>query len=992
MRFHKLTLENIKCLKGVYELDLDILFGSEELFLIYGPTGTGKTAIFDSMSLALYGVTPQLQGAYSSQMPNSIRFIMHEESAFCRVELIFSIQDTEIYRASWQMHLARRRLGGNPVAPTRTLERLDEKFQVLELLYSGNQVGPASAAFNKVLYGLGFTDFMRSVFLPQGQFAAFISSSPQQRTKILESITDTQIYSTVSKYVQEERAKKRSELRDLSATLAGLPSPQEVKSAKILLKKTQTALEFLLQKRRVLDSIHHYQRQQKDWGVVQEREDRLKEELKRLHERQQINDEGKKRKKEYLLALQEVIQQKQLLREQTDTDVQKLKEEFHAMQVLSSQKEQRRRELSQIENRLRQLPKSDIPTEEQIDVLGQEQEERRAQLQEKIGVIRDSVGSPDTRLQSDLHTRYHTRLRFVDELLTSLEEGRKQHELREEGMKTVIKYEARLLELQREQKQYRSQAEDITKRLDGLSDIIEQHQIDLQLFQLKLSPHRLRQELQPGEPCPVCGSMAHPLIEHEDPNAAKIEKRVKELESLVQKKQHEKKQEEKKRTETLKNEAAAAGRIRNGREYLKEARDHCASSEKALKTLLAELKLQSIGQLSSRKKEVSEYKKHLVLCFQDYNRILEKQRKLLNKRMTGLKSQQKREQLRTKKENVAQQYTEDETLLAAKELQVSDMLLALLAKYDLAAPTNSTQGYRALCEHLDTFLSKENGEVVTATAELKQMELLWKELDGSIENKQKEIAKNDVRLSTLKHGLSEVQAAVAKGTQSLMNGPEAIFPTDASFEERVECLLQQESELQQEEVNKKVTIQRMERLLQDYESNRTSIERREQFEQTVASWDELHGVLNTGLQFREFAQIVMLRNLIDRANQQLAQISGDYRISIRKNSDGQDLLDFNVSKTGQHSRPLTTLSGGETFLVALSFALALANLRKVHMPIQTLLIDEGFGNLDRQSADAVVAGLEALKKRNIQVGLISHVIPLQESIAARVSVADLRKD
>ena len=76
-------------------------------------------------------------------------------------------------------------------------------------------------------------------------------------------------------------------------------------------------------------------------------------------------------------------------------------------------------------------------------------------------------------------------------------------------------------------------------------------------------------------------------------------------------------------------------------------------------------------------------------------------------------------------------------------------------------------------------------------------------------------------------------------------------------------------------------------------------------------------------------------------------------------------------------------------LWAFAFALALGNLRKIHMPIQTLLIDEGFGNLDHQSADMVVSGLESLKQKNIQVGLISHVQTLQERIAARISVNDL---
>ena len=61
------------------------------------------------------------------------------------------------------------------------------------------------------------------------------------------------------------------------------------------------------------------------------------------------------------------------------------------------------------------------------------------------------------------------------------------------------------------------------------------------------------------------------------------------------------------------------------------------------------------------------------------------------------------------------------------------------------------------------------------------------------------------------------------------------------------------------------------------------------------------------------------------------------------------------------SRPLTTLSGGQTFLVSLAFALALSDLRKVNFSIETLLIDEGFGALDRNYVEMAVDTLELLK-------------------------------
>ena len=63
MKFHQLTLYNIKIFAGTY-FDFDMHFGSEELFLIFGELGTGKTTIFDGISLALYGQTPTAVFSY----------------------------------------------------------------------------------------------------------------------------------------------------------------------------------------------------------------------------------------------------------------------------------------------------------------------------------------------------------------------------------------------------------------------------------------------------------------------------------------------------------------------------------------------------------------------------------------------------------------------------------------------------------------------------------------------------------------------------------------------------------------------------------------------------------------------------------------------------------------------------------------------------------------------------------------------------------------
>lgn len=155
-------------------------------------------------------------------------------------------------------------------------------------------------------------------------------------------------------------------------------------------------------------------------------------------------------------------------------------------------------------------------------------------------------------------------------------------------------------------------------------------------------------------------------------------------------------------------------------------------------------------------------------------------------------------------------------------------------------------------------------------------------------------------------------------------------------------------------------------------------------------WHEMHQLIGVkdGEKFKLFAQILNLQELIDKANQRLSWLEPRYTLVVQRDEEGEPSLDFAVRDAhyaGQE-RPLTTLSGGETFLVSLSMALALADYRSVRMPIETLLLDEGLGTLDEETLDIVMSALERLHSRGTQVGIISHIASLQERLQARVVV------
>ena len=101
---------------------------------------------------------------------------------------------------------------------------------------------------------------------------------------------------------------------------------------------------------------------------------------------------------------------------------------------------------------------------------------------------------------------------------------------------------------------------------------------------------------------------------------------------------------------------------------------------------------------------------------------------------------------------------------------------------------------------------------------------------------------------------------------------------------------------------------------------------------------------------------------------------------------GRENLELEIVDTYQNDnpRPMTTLSGGETFLVSLALALGLSELASGRADIRSLFIDEGFGTLDDESLDQAVTALEQLEGEGKKIGLISHVRELQERIHCQV--------
>lgn len=160
--------------------------------------------------------------------------------------------------------------------------------------------------------------------------------------------------------------------------------------------------------------------------------------------------------------------------------------------------------------------------------------------------------------------------------------------------------------------------------------------------------------------------------------------------------------------------------------------------------------------------------------------------------------------------------------------------------------------------------------------------------------------------------------------------------------------------------------------------------------QLVGRWELLNNLIGnaSGNKFMKIAQRYTLRYLINLANRQLETLSDRYLLSLNPDTEKLDLF---VIDTYQNDvqRPVSSLSGGESFLLSLAMALGLSNMASKETQIESLFIDEGFGTLDTQTLETALNALEQLRHQGKNIGIISHVPQLKERIATQIQVIKL---
>lgn len=211
MKILSVSFQNLNSLKGRWKIDFtQDEFVQSGLFAITGATGAGKSTIYDAICLALYHQTPrQSPSASNNEM-------ITRGCGDCFAEVEFEVKG-RTYRAHWSQRRANSKAEGKLQAPkAEVAETTGDKNKII-----ASHLKKCREAVDEITR-LDFKRFTRSMMLAQGGFDAFLSAPENERAKLLEELTGTEIYQYISQSVYERTDNLKKDLIRIADRMSGV--------------------------------------------------------------------------------------------------------------------------------------------------------------------------------------------------------------------------------------------------------------------------------------------------------------------------------------------------------------------------------------------------------------------------------------------------------------------------------------------------------------------------------------------------------------------------------------------------------------------------------------------------------------------------------------------------------------------------------------------------------------------------------------------------
>lgn len=1020
MKILSVRLKNINSLRGEHYIPFhESPIADSGLFAIVGRTGAGKTSILDAITLALYGYAARFGQATPEK-------VMSYHTADCFAEVEFEAKEKR-YRSKWSLWRSRNRLDGDLQPAKMELTDLANE-QILE----SKLMDVRERVTN--LTGLDYQRFLRSVMLAQGDFAAFLKAKESEKGDLLEKITGTDLYTRLS---QKAYQRKKAEQEKLKEWQQKLDTTQLLTEEEQL--QFQQRIDELAQQKNSISATLKTLESQRQWlSSIREltsQSESLQQQIARLElEKSECKAEFRKlelhqKAVSYRTPLAEI----QVMQSTIYTIEKDIRELYSTLPVVETATLEAEQVLVNVRQHIQTLQTeydSWLPKLEKAILLEKDIANAQARFQEvaqefgsqekklhSLRPVADFASSP--RDKKDLETQSKAIAAAIQERTLKVRELLKQQdreailhteqnvgselELWHEQLnraKYYLEEQQNLAALRSQFKQLRESSEKIEKELE----ILQQQELaakeklaDLRkIYELELkiqNYEKARLQLQPGDPCPLCGSVHHPFIDEghtQQTDKAQAERDAQQAlhdaitkkinllrEQLSQERGNltllaEQGRKDKEKSDRLQNDyqqsAAQLGTaldiqdleaIQNSIQKLTETRLLLRSQLQSYDALQGEIifleEKYKLNQLRLRLLEESEQLEHWKT---------ERQQLVGNKNPQQEKQQlmQRLKSAEEKKQASEYQYNEKINTFKLKTRQLEDREKMLEHEVKLVSQKE---------EKLLKVLVKESFDSIEALREV----LLDDATEAQLLKKKEQI---DTRLNQLQGAWQQTEQSLRKlRDEALTEQPYAeVMAQLTAAQVANEQVITEQTRLQQTLENHQKTIRKNQDVEEEITRQRKELER----------WTSLDGLIGSasGAEFNTFAQGLTLAQLVQLANRYLDQLNPRYQIRrIPKTDLELEILDRDQA---DNIRSVKTLSGGETFLVSLALALGLSDIAGRKARIESLFIDEGFGTLDPQALDIAITTLENLQATGKMIGIISHVEALKDRISTQVQV------
>ena len=572
MKILELRFKNINSLYGEWVIDFtDPEYVSNGIFALTGPTGAGKSTILDAICLAMYGATPRL-----GKITKSGNEIMSRQTGDCYAEVLFESQAGR-FRCHWEQHRARKRAGGN----------LQDQEHWISDANTGKLIETRKSLVSGVIEektGMDFDRFTRSILLVQGGFDTFLKADIEQKSKILEQITGTEIYSEISRRVHERQREEQEKLNLLQAEISGIVileieqekeiqhelKAKQKKETELTSKSTETekAITWL----NTIDGL------KKENSSLSEEAVKLQSKLEAFKvKRDKLEQARKAASLDGSYAMLTEIRRQQLGNQAA------LKAEEEPLPELESSAREQEKVLKSVEQQTIKAKKEQraaVPLIQEVRSLDQRLVEQKKIVLKNEGCCKKDAERIDADKQTKLkelkkrtqavknlqvakgYLKEYARDEWLVGGLAGIKEQlgsllSKQEEITQKEFdqkKAITALEQATKKFDDYQKQccaWRQKLEGASKTLqqkkDALSKLLgdkllREHRTEKETLLLKmaflskikeLEDHRA--QLEDGKPCPLCGAKKHPFAEENVLIPDETEKKIKKLTKLISK-------------------------------------------------------------------------------------------------------------------------------------------------------------------------------------------------------------------------------------------------------------------------------------------------------------------------------------------------------------------------------------------------------------------------------------------------------------------------